>query len=462
MKNQIFPFLVVSFLVSGCSHVDGRPITTEKEGETGSNKYNVIIVCLDTLRADHLGCYGYPRDTSRNIDQLGKKGILFEKVFAQSSFTLPSHASLFTSKYVSHHGADRVERFLADKEVTLAEALKNNGYKTAAFIYNAVQLAPVYGLAQGFDTYFYGEGKNKKVSFAKTLPAALRWIKRQRENKFFVFLHSNDIHAPYQSPFENLFDPQYKGRLDKEKFSNTTSWHEKNFERTPEEIRHIIAHYDGGIKYADNFVGKLMMQLQKLSLLDKTILVVLSDHGEILADRGMRFCHGFSVHDEEVRVPLIIFHPGYKGNVSIASQVQLIDLAPTILDFLGIDGSGMPMEGKSLVDLIEGRKGGDFNEHVYAECLSGESQREGAINSQAMVRTASWKLISSSWQVDESVRKGPPRKVKMHNGAIVTIPGEDGYELYDLDNDPRETKNLINKGSEKKEKELLNKLLGNF
>jgi len=230
--------------------------------EKGASAYNVIAVCLDTLRADHLGCYGYFRDTSPFIDSLSKEGILFEQAFAQSNFTLPSIASLFTSRYVHSHKADRIERRLAAGEITLAGVLKGNGYKTAAFIYNAPQLNPIYGLNQGFETYLFGEERDRRPSIEKTLPQALEWINRNKNQPFFVFLHANDIHEPYNCPDENFFDPGYKGRLDKERFASDGIFSkEKLSALTPVELEHIKAHYDAGIRYADGFIGQLLRQL---------------------------------------------------------------------------------------------------------------------------------------------------------------------------------------------------------
>jgi len=468
LKKALTRFFVLAagilFSIYACAYADsliGEEKNSKRSEIKAAMRYNVIIVMLDTLRADHLGCYGYFRNTSPNIDKLAKKGILFQRAFSQSSFTLPSHASLFTSQYVNTHKVDRIERRLSDEKLTLAQVLKDNGYKTAAFIYNAAQLDPVYGLNQGFDLYDFGVDKNNwKVSFEKTLPAALKWIEQQKNDSFFVFLHANDIHDPYRSSFENFFDPDYKGRLDNENFATSVEWHQNNLTRTAREIKHIVAHYDGGIKYADGFVGKLIEQLEKWSLLDNTIIILLSDHGEILADRGKRFYHAFSVHDEEVHVPLIIVHPRHKKIKKIKAQVQLIDVMPTILDLLGIGKTDMALEGRSLAGLIAGKQVQDFKRYVYAECIRGESQKVGVINRHLMVRTPLWKLVSSTCAQENGQKEIPfLMSIELADGSIVNLPVECGYELYNLKKDPKETKNLINKDYKKIELELLNKLL---
>lgn len=458
-KRKIFVIVFYLFLLLTVA----RPAFCKSMSVPGKS-YNIIIICLDTLRADHLHCYGYSRKTSPNIDRLAAKGVLFEWAISQSSFTLPSHVSLLTSEYVHTHKVDRIERRLGEEKITLAQILRQNGYKTAAFIYNAPQLAPAFGFNKGFDVYNFGEDeKDRTLSFKVTVPEALKWIEEHQRDQFFVFLHSNDIHEPYHSIYENFFDPTYEGRLDNEYMASGTSFHQNNLTRTPREIRHIIAHYDGGIKYADTFIGEFMSQLRRWGLLDNTILILLSDHGEILMDRGMQSCHGFSVYDEEVHVPLIVAHPGLrqKGR-RINNQVQLIDIMPTILDFLNIKGEHIGMEGRSLAPLINGGNEKDFDKYAYAECLKGESEREGAENRQVMVRTSSWKLIASTWKISEDLKKSLPGNIQLHNYAIISLPAQDGYELYDLEKDPKEAANLINQVNKGIKSKLLSKLVSAF
>jgi arylsulfatase A-like enzyme len=461
----VYFLLLLSVMLPVCL-VPGRAlgenaVVDELLANKGALAYNVIAVCLDTLRADHLGCYGYFRDTSPSIDSLAKEGILFEQAFAQSNFTLPSLASLFTSRYVHSHKADRIERRLAVGEITLAGVLKGKGYKTAAFIYNAPQLNPIYGLNQGFETYMFGEERDRRPSFEKTLPQALEWIGLHKNQPFFVFLHANDIHEPYHCPIENFFDPGYKGRLDKERFASDGIFSkEKLTALTPAEIEHIKAHYDAGIRYADGFIGQLLGQLKNWELLDKTILILFSDHGEILADRGVTFCHGFSLHDEEVHVPLIIRHPEMAKGARVKNQVQLIDIMPTLLEFLGIDKGPAHIEGRSLVALMSGTQAKELNTYVYAECLSGESEKEEALNFQAMARSLRWKLISSVWRVKAGAPADmAPKTITLHNFAVVSLPAKDGFQLYDLEKDHKENTNLTGLADKKIEGDLLRKLL---
>lgn len=463
MNKGRSPYIIAVFGL--CLLLIAAGLVFLKKSGNRQKDLNIIIICLDTLRADHVSSLGYHRQTTPNIDELlAAKGVLFKQAIAQSSFTLPSHASLFTSKYVHTHKADRVERRLGDYEITLAQVLRQNGYKTAAFIYNAPQFAVSFGLNKGFDTYVFGEHeRDRKPSFEITVPQALDWIEKHRRDRFFVFLHSNDVHEPYHSVYENFFDPDYKGRLDGEYMASGTPFHNNNLSRTPREVQHIIAHYDGGIKYADEFVGKFIRQIADWGLLEKTIVILLSDHGEILADRGPQFCHGFSVHDEEVHVPLIITHPLFKQKgIKIGAQVQLIDVMPTTLDFLGISPDDLNMEGRSLRGLIEGKEAPGLRDYAYAECLLGESEKDGILNQQLMVRTPSWKLISSIWDIKEGVRGKLSLPMQLHNTYVLTSLGEDGYELYNLENDPDEKNNLIDYDFKDAKTELLKKMISIF
>lgn len=462
-KRQAAVLIGVFFLSAAARCCFAREAPVRKDAGKGG-PYNLVFILLDTLRADHLGCYGYSRDTSPHIDALARRGILFEWAIAPSSFTLPSHASLFVSKYVHKHKVDRIERCLSQEELTLAEILKQNGYATAAFIYNALQLDPRFGLGQGFEDYCYGDAgdalpSDREPSFEKTLPQALDWIGKHADRKFFVFLHANDIHEPYESPEENFFDPSYRGRLDDEYLSSANpSFHKNNFTRTRREMRHIVAHYDGGIKYADGYVGTFVRALEERGLLGKTIVVLLSDHGEILGDRGPMFLHGFSLHDEEVRVPLIIVHPGLeRRGVRIKSQVQMIDVFPTVLDFLGVRDE-VPRDGRSLVPLIEGREKEGARPFAYAECLLGESEKEGIENRVVMVRTTAWKLIGNFFKMDPDRSRPWPATVQMHNYAIISLPRESGFELYDLREDPKEKRNLAGRGPARVEAAMLDEL----
>jgi arylsulfatase len=465
--NKVFIWVLFLTAIFGPHNLRAN----EKPSSKDNKPYNIIMICLDTLRADHTGCYGYFRNTSPNLDIIAKRGVIFEQAFAQSSFTVSSFASIFTSQYVNSHGVDTIEKKLAENQTTLAQVFQQHGYKTAAFIYNAIQLAKEHRLNKGFDLYeIEYDSKNRSPSFVFTMPQAIRWIQKNKDNKFFVFLHSNDIHEPYHCPQENIFGPTYRGRLDKEYLGWSEKFCRNNLHRSRREIEHIVAHYDAGIKYADRFLPALMWALDQFGLKERTILVIFSDHGEILSDRGAYFCHGWGVSEVELHVPLIIVIPGMdKKGSRIDAQIQLIDIMPTLFDLVGFETVNIPMEGKSLRPLIEGRQDNNLNQYVYAECFKGESEKIVTFNNQKvfnvemMVRTPEWKLVSSVWHTDADLKTIKPREVIMRSGVITLWPkASPAYRLYNLKEDPEEKHNLIEKAPLEIKLELLEKLMYKF
>lgn len=389
-----------------------------QEGSIGSSPiYNVILIIIDSLRTDHLSCYGYFRKVSPNIDRLATEGIFFEEAIAQSYWTLPSLASIFTSKYVRDHGVYDTEHKLSDSELTIAEILKLFGYKTAAFTTGRL-ISSHFGFNQGFDLYHNDTGDSRSKSFEKIMPQVIEWLEVNKNSGFFLFLHINDTHSPYHCPYEDIYDPDYKGVIDNlylnyrflQSFDRDTLFLDKEkIKLTRKDINHIIAHYDGGITYTDRYIGGLLKKLDELGLTNKTILILTADHGEELADHYHfgHLCKYENLYNEVLHVPLIIVHPNInlKGKI-ISNQVQLIDIMPTILDFLGIPLNKEAC-GLSLVSLIEDKTNIDFNRYVYSE----------ATKNKLSIRTSGWKLIYS-------------------NGK---------YELYNLRDDPRELNNLIGK-----------------
>ncbi len=418
----ILNLIFFDFILYADSEKKGRPETRKK--------HNIILIDVDSLRPDHLSCYGYKRATSPGIDELASRGILFRQAISQSNFTLPSIASLFTSKYVSAHGVNLDDKKLNQMELTLAEILKIYGYSTAAYV-GTPHLNKIYGFDQGFDLYHDEFQDNPEGSFKVIMPLAIEWIENHKWTNFFLFLHSYDVHTSYHChpDFDNIYDPGYKGIVDMlylhyaflQKVKKGEVFLDENKTQkitlTQKDIDHIIAHYDGGITYADHYVDLLISKLRELSILKDTIIFLFSSHGEGLLDHQKRylqlegpefsgFGHTNLYYDEVLRVPLIIYHPGIKGKYEIFSQVQLIDIMPTILDFLDIQFNE-EAQGKSVVPLIEGNASEDFNKYVFSEIGYGF----------LAVRTEKWKLICY----------------------------EEECELYDLDNDPKESNNLSNK-----------------
>jgi arylsulfatase A-like enzyme/Flp pilus assembly protein TadD len=328
-----------------------------KNAETFQNR-NVLLFTLDTTRADHIGCYGYPNVRTPNIDGLAAAGILFKNATAQAPLTLPSHASIFTGTYPFVHGVrDNGGFYLEPDKITLAEVLQKSGWATSAFV-GAFVLDSRWGLNQGFDYYYdnFDFAKYKKISLdsvqregGEVTKAFFDWFETNGDRRFFSWIHLYDPHTPYEPP--EPYKSEYSGR----------PW----------------GLYDGEIAYVDSLVGKVLERLREKGVLDKTIIVIAADHGESLGEHS-ESAHGFFIYDSTVSVPLILRLPSskLKGKV-IDAQVENVDIMPTLLGLLGI---AVPKEiqGRSLGPLLfGGRPGADrmaYSESYYPRYHYGWSE----------------------------------------------------------------------------------------
>ena len=330
---------------------------------------NVVLIGIDTLRADHLGCYGYKRDTSPNIDDLSKKGILFEKCFSQAPITSPSFMSIMTSLYPTYHGitsfigpagADGRIYTLDPRIPTLAQVLKENNFQTGAFT-DGGQLCKEMGFDRGFDTYsvnpnyFHSEEGNIQEH------TVFEWLKKQKNDPFFLFFHSYAAHSPWMTPksYWNLYGSDSRSHfsihdfLEDREILNLAQtdlyphFYRKVNKWVPADIEYVQALYDGGIRYLDTFIGRLLHILSELKADSETIVIVTSDHGEEFLDHGM-LTHR-QLYDELLHVPLIIRIPGEAEGERVAQLVRSIDIFPTILELLGISFK-KPIHGISLAD----------------------------------------------------------------------------------------------------------------
>ncbi len=327
-------------------------------GQDGS-PVNVILIGVDTLRPDHMGCYGYDRNTTPNIDKLARSGTLFENAVAPSPWTLPSFASVFTSLYPSQHGATGAKFPMGDTFPTLAELLKAQGYATGAII-NAPYLKVRYGVGRGFDFYSMTPPEGR---FADgTTRDALEWIEHVPDRPFFMFLHYFDPHLPYAppAPYDTVFNSDYRGRLQKSyNPRRLPSYRVDHFKEMkaipPEDWNQIKSLYDGEVAFTDEAIGELIEGLRDRRLLKETLIIFISDHGEEFFDHE-GFEHGHSLYNELISVPMIFSLPGrLPERERIGRQVRLIDVAPTVLDLLGF-GSHPDFEGVSLRPLLDGER----------------------------------------------------------------------------------------------------------
>jgi arylsulfatase A-like enzyme len=321
---------------------------------------NVLLVCVDTLRADALGAYGAPLATP-SFDRLAREGIVFERAFAPTPATAPSHATLFTGQEPQRHGLLRNGETLADAATTLAEQLGAAGFHTAAFVSSFV-LDPRFGFAQGFAHYDAAISESGST-MAKSKPypgafwaaerfggfdrratatteAALRWIDAAPE-PFFAFVHYFDPHAPYLPP------PLFADRADSAPVSLA---HRSVPGVTPDVLARLIRRYWGEVLYTDDALAALLEVTSRRER--PTLVIVTADHGEGLGQHEW-LEHAVHLYEEQLHVPLIVRGPGVSAGRRVATPVALADVAPTLLELLGV-ASGAPADGRSLAAVVRG------------------------------------------------------------------------------------------------------------
>lgn len=296
----------------------------------------VIIVCLDTLRADRLGFLGSTRGLTPRLDALAGEGVVFERAIAPAPWTLASHASLFTSKLPFDHHARLDFQKIAPQQRMLAERFRNAGYRTAAFTADGY-VSATFGFDQGFEIYYESDDRDPE-SLTRTLAEASRWISRHGDDPFFLFLHTYEVHSPYTHP--DRADPAVRGRLG-DAFTNVEieAIRAGNLTLTPDERRFVQGLYDGDVAYADRLVGSFLETLRSGGVLDRSILVVLSDHGEDLWDHSVERSpgHGHSLYQELIHVPLFVRWPGsVSAGTRVKTGVSLLDVAPTLTELTGL------------------------------------------------------------------------------------------------------------------------------
>ncbi|HSB17789.1 MAG TPA: sulfatase-like hydrolase/transferase [Bryobacteraceae bacterium] len=376
-----------ALLLVSCRSTAKKP-ASGGEANAPLRKLNVVVVTIDTLRADRLGCYGYSKIETPVLDGLAKRGALFENAVAETPLTPPSHASIFTGQNPNVHGVRNTGGFvLQSSSTTLAEILQQQGWDTAAFI-GASVLKKLFGFNQGFAVYDDEMPKPGKGQDAREYPErpagavvdrAIQWLNGQSGKPYFMWVHVFDPHMPYEPPAP--FRQQYAGRP-----------------------------YDGEVAYADHELGRLFEAVQKKDNAGNTLIVVLSDHGESLGEHG-EYTHGIFLYDVTLRVPFILAGPGVPGGMRVTRQARTIDVLPTILDLMGGKPPG-GIQGTSLVPALAGKD--VATQHAYAETLY-PKMNMGWSELRA-VRTLRWKFIRA------------PKP-----------------ELYDLSQDPHETANVIDR-----------------
>ncbi|MFC2165874.1 sulfatase-like hydrolase/transferase, partial [Acidobacteriota bacterium] len=363
---------------------------------------NVCLITLDTTRADRIGCYGYDNAKTPNLDYLAANGVKLSNAYCQVPLTLPSHCSIFTGTYPVYHRVHNNGSYSLDpRHISLAEVLREKGFKTAAFV-SSFTVDSRYGIDQGFEFYddtlqeeeiiknYRSQRRAEEVynSFAN-------WMDTNLTSRFFCWIHFFDPHLPYDPPFPF-----------REEFSGSP--------------------YDGEIAYMDVYIGKVVEKLREKNLLDRTLIILVGDHGEALREKN-ELDHGIFIYDTTLRVPFILYCPkNLPQGLVVDSRVRLVDVMPTVLDLLGIPEND-EIQGRTLVPYIEGRKKEDLSSYIetyYPRENFGWSELIGFIDRE-------WKYIRA--------------------------PKE---ELYDIKGDPAEEQNVI--FAEKKSASTMKKKLKDF
>jgi len=313
---------------------------------------SVVVITLDTTRADRLSPYGFMNVTLPNIERIAREGVVFDQAASVAPLTLPAHASLFTGLLPPHHGVrENADPPLADLHLTLAEILRARGFRTAAFVGSSI-VDPDRGLQQGFDEYAPAGSRQRRGD--AVVDDAIRWLDRTGPAPFLMWVHLYDPHRPYDPP---------------EPFGST-------YAHNP---------YVGEIAFADAQIGRLLAALGRQGALDRAVLVIAGDHGESLGEHGERD-HGVLLYENVLRVPLVIRASGLAAT-RIAELVRLTDVMPTILELAGVPRP--PTDGVSLVPLMRGRAR-SLDLDAYAESLYGERFEQG---SGRAIRVRQYKFI---------------------------------------------------------------------
>ena len=415
-------FVVIYFLVF--------LFVLESSSEAKEAMPNILLFTVDACRPDHFGCYGYNRNTTPNIDKLAKEGVLFTHAFSQSAWTTPGMISIFTSLYPPTHGVDAKDRTLREDVLTLPKVLKWNGY-VVPVLPKFVDIQNYWHL--GFDVV------DKERFQAEEGEDLLKLLEAYKDQKFFIWYHYHGLHLPYnpQNPYDKIFQEDIFSGISADteaislvKMKSVIKNSSISFNSIDRKV--IVALYDGQVRQFDDYMGQLTEKMKKWGILDNTVIIITSDHGEEL------FEHGFIGHastslnaklyDEIIHIPLIIWWPKKIKHRVADELVQQIDVMPTILDILGLP---IPEEvqGYSLVPSIQGKRANNLRP-VFCETILGgyQSTKEMEEIRLRCVRTKEWKLIYTNTPRHDLNSEG------VNNGK---------YELYNLSNDPKEERNIF-------------------
>jgi arylsulfatase A-like enzyme len=404
--------------------------------EPGRKRTNVILVSVDTLRADHLGMYGYNRDTSPATDALAKDGAVFLNAYAQSPWTLPSHVSMLTGLNGIRHRVYTKDEKIDPAVPTLADFMRERAYFCSAITGGAF-LSAAFGFSKGFDTYEIRGNDFTHLNLAEECFGGVsRWLSANADKNFFLFVHTYQTHSPYASPlpYNAMFLGEHPKRTAFDVLKDLGGeW--GVFKKLPDEDRqNIIGLYDGEIRYTDEHLVKPLVEaLHRLGLYDRTMIVLTSDHGEQFYEHGS-WNHGNLLYNDVLKVPLIIKFPesAYRG-LKVSNIVRLIDILPTILDSAGILPRNPDLDGRSLLPILSGKEKEDrafLSDYSYDPLENPDS----AMPPRVATNAGRWKFIMNK-----------PWPQKYLDALISPPPHLPPLELYDLESDPLERQNMAEK-----------------
>lgn len=388
------------------------PTTSAAPGPT-----NVVVYLMDTLRADHTSAYGYARDTTPHLARLARDGVRFELAYSTAARTRPATASLLTGLQPGFHGAHSGFA-LAPQVATLAERFHQGGWSTWAFVTNGHVFGHGLNFEQGFDRFQAVPG-TRHLHHARTEEVnevLFPHLDALADEPFLLYVHALDPHAPYDPPpgYAGRFtDPAYAGPVRPEK---TVTADLVKMKIGEQDLAHVVGLYDEDILYQDAMFGLLLERLEQLGVRDRTIVVVVSDHGEEFLEHGA-WAHGGRLFEEQTRVPLVVHVPGVPelAGRSVATPVQILDVMPTLLAWFGLDGAAA-CQGRDLTPLLRAAPQAEVAERaVYCEETTYTAGAE-----LKSLRSGSWKIIK------QGVGSDP------HETSL----------LFDLAADPGETRDV--------------------
>lgn len=398
---------------------------------------NVIIYVIDCLRADHVGAYGYKRDTTPNIDSFASEGALFLNAYSQATWTKPSMTSLMSSQHVSAHKVDALGEHLPASTYTIADVMRNEGYHTVSITDN-FHGGVITNLDQGFERVFLKGLSGKSDRRDKSIDSVMTWLNDNAINtdrNFFLYLHSNELHGPYvpPKPYDTLYAADHQRRLSAIDYGDLLNGEiarmYKKGEVDERDINYIIALYDGLTNFADERFGRLIEILKDRGLFNNTLVILTADHGEAFNEHG-QWTHGGYPYQELIRVPLIMRFPLLipAGRV-ISEDAQLIDIAPTVLDLTGVQSNEV-FQGISLQPLIRNTRIDVFQKrNVYSE-------GKGAV---ALIRGRDKFIMKQPLNSNVNIIKRIFNHYVLEYLDFMRIP----YEFYDLKDDPSEKHNVF-------------------